>query len=65
LNIKFEFPEKQILKNKLINLLEESTDEKYYIPKEKADKLLDYLVGKEISNTIRVAGRSAYDKKHN
>lgn len=48
-----------------MDLLESDVSEKYYIPQDKADKLLNYLVGKETSNTIRVAGRSAFDKKHN
>lgn len=65
LPFEFEFPEKIPLKMKLFDILEAEVDEKFYISQEKAEKLLSYLVGKEICNTIRVAGRCAYDKKHN
>ena len=62
---KFTFPDKVELTTKLSDLLEEDVDEKYYVPYKKVEKLIGYLQNKEISNTIRVAGRSAYDKKHN
>lgn len=61
----FEFPEKLPLKKKLLDVIENEVDEKFYISEEKAQKLLSYLVGKEVANTIRVAGRCAYDSKHN
>ena len=50
---------------KLCDLLESSVDESFDVPFERAQNLISYLENKEIANTIRVAGRSAYDKKHN
>lgn len=61
----FDFPEKIPLNLRLLDILEANTCEKYYVSEDKSAKLIEYLRDKEIANTIRVAGRGAYDKKHN
>lgn len=65
LNQSFEFPDKIPLTIKLSDLLEKDVDDSFYVPYERAKNLITYLENKEVANTIRVAGRSAYDKKHN
>lgn len=65
LNQSFEFPDKKPLITRLSDLLDYQVDESYDVPFERAKNLITYLQNKEIANTIRVAGRSAYDKKHN
>ncbi len=46
-------------------MLEYSVSENYDVPINRAKNLISYLQNKEIANTIRVAGRGAYDKRHN
>lgn len=53
------------LKIKLNDLLENDVNQSFDVPFERAKNLITYLQNKSISNTIRVAGRSAYDVKHN
>lgn len=61
---KFEFPQKQPLKLRLKDMLEDRPDEKYYIKKEISDKFKFDLKNKEISNSIRVGGKDITDQKH-
>lgn len=61
---KFEFPQKQPLKLRLKDMLEDRPDEKYYIKKEISDKFKFDLKNKEIINSIRVGGKDITDQKH-
>jgi len=58
----FMFPQPFDNGLRLKDLLEDEVDEKYYISQEKTELLLDSLKDKEISNSIRVSGRSSFDK---
>lgn len=62
----FSFPEKIPLQKRLIDMLDEEVDEKYYINQELTDKLVEQLENKAISNTVRVGGggRASKDLKH-
>ena len=53
----FEFPEPVELKTILLDVLEDSVDQKYYIDPSKVKALIPQLEKKEISNTIRASGR--------
>ena len=61
-NGKFQFPKGFDNGIRLKDVLEEEVDEKYYISQEKADKLIEQLKDKEISNTIRSGGRGSLDR---
>lgn len=65
LNQTFSFPETEVLKLKLSDLLDSDVDEKFYVPYDKIKNLITNLKEKEVSSAIRVAGRGTYDKKHN
>ena len=56
LNQTFTFPAKIPLEKRLIDMLDEQVDEKYYINQELTDKLVEQLEQKTISNTVRVGG---------
>lgn len=60
----FEFPQKQPLKLRLKDMLEDSVDEKYYIKKELTDKFVKDLKNKQVSNSLRVGGKGSIDQKH-
>lgn len=52
----FEFPEPVKLKTKLLDLLEDEVDERYFVNPKKVKALIPQLEKKEISNTIRASG---------
>lgn len=60
----YELPQKQELKLKLKDMLEDVVDEKFYINQEKTEKLLESLKDREASNTIRVVGGVSIDERH-
>lgn len=57
----FRFPEPVKLQKCLYDYLEKEVDEKYYIPDEKAQKLIPQLKKKMISNTVR-GGHGSIDR---
>jgi len=62
--IDYEFPEKEELKLKLKDMLENKVDEKFYIKKELSENLIKKVSEKEISKTIRCGGKGSLDLKH-
>lgn len=56
----FEFPEPVELKMKLLDILEDEVDEKYFVNPEKVKALIPQLEKKEISNTVRASGGGEY-----
>lgn len=58
----FEFPLPFDNGLRLKDLLEETVDERYYLPEEKCRKLLEELKDKQISNTVRAGGRGSIDR---
>lgn len=62
LNRTYLFPEKQELKIRLKDLLEQEVDEKYYLPSEKVEALK--IKEKDVSNAIRCGGSGSLDGKH-
>lgn len=58
-NGSFEFPKPLDSNLRLKHLLEDSVHEKYYIKKERCEKLLEKLKEKEVSNSVRVGGRGS------
>lgn len=57
------FPNPIKLEKRLKDVLEPLVDEKYYLPQDKADKLV-MNIDKEVSNTIRCGGGGSLDGKH-
>lgn len=60
----FNFPAVVPLEKCLKDVLEKDVEEKYYLNGERVEKLIKYLVGRNISNTIRCGGRESKDIKH-
>ena len=46
----------------LQDVLDENIDEKYYVKQGLADKIIDSLKEKNVSNTVRAGGRGSFDR---
>lgn len=53
----YEFPKPMPLTKVLQDVLDENVDEKYYVKQELADKIINSLKEKNISNTVRGGAR--------
>lgn len=60
----YTFPEEVPLMVKLKDLLQDDVDEKFYVPENRASKLIETLNFKDVSSAVRIGGRQTYDKKH-
>ena len=58
----YEFPKPMPLTRVLQDVLDENVDEKYYVKQEVADKIIDSLKEKNVSNTVRAGGRGSFDR---
>lgn len=58
----YEFPKPMPLTKVLQDVLDENVDEKYYVKQELADKIINSLKEKNISNTVRGGGRGSLDR---
>lgn len=58
----YEFPKPIPLAKVLQDVLDENVDEKYYVKQELADKIIDSLKEKIVSNTVRAGGRGSFDR---
>lgn len=58
----YEFPKPMPLARVLQDVLDENVDEKYYVKQELADKIINSLKEKNVSNTVRAGGRGSFDR---
>lgn len=54
----YEFPKPMPFTRVLQDVLDENVDEKYYVKQELADKIINSLKGKNVSNTVRAGGEA-------
>ena len=54
----YEFPKPKPLARVLQDILDENVDEKYYVKQKLADKIINSLKEKSVSNTVRAGGEA-------
>lgn len=58
----YTFPKPIPLTKSLQDILEDNVDEKYYVRQELADKIIEQIKNKTVSNTVRAGGRGSIDR---